>query len=72
MAITGDFALVGAEVAPVAKTLREKGIEVTAVHTHMTDDDPHLYYMHFFATGDAAELAQGLRAALDQTHSAAG
>ena len=68
--ITGDFALAGAEVAPVAKTLREKGIEVTAIHTHMTDDDPHLYYMHFFASGDATTLAQGLRAALDQTHSA--
>jgi Domain of Unknown Function (DUF1259) len=69
-AITGDFALVGAEVAAVAKILREKGIEVTAVHSHMTDDDPHLYYMHFFATAEATKLAQGLRAALDQTHSA--
>jgi biotin operon repressor len=71
-AITGDFALAGAEVAPVARTLREKGIEVTAVHTHMTDDDPHLYYMHFFATGEATMLAQGLRAAVDETHSAPG
>ena len=69
--ITGDFALAGAEVAPVAKTLRQNGIEVTAIHTHMTDDDPHLYYMHFFATGEAGALAQGLRAALDLTHSAA-
>jgi hypothetical protein len=56
----------------VARTLREKGIEVTAVHTHMTDDDPHLYYMHFFATGEATMLAQGLRAAVDETHSAPG
>jgi len=69
-AITGDFSLLGAEVAPVARTLREHGIEVTAVHSHMTDDDPHLYYMHFFATGEATTLAQGLRAALDQTHAA--
>ena len=69
-AITGDFALVGAEVAVVAKTLQEMGIEVTAVHSHMTDDNPHLYYMHFFATGEATTLAQGLRAALDQTHAA--
>jgi hypothetical protein len=36
----------------------------------MTDDNPHLYYMHFFATGAAADLAQGLRAALDLTNSA--
>ncbi|HEY4411098.1 MAG TPA: DUF1259 domain-containing protein [Acidimicrobiia bacterium] len=68
-AITGDFALLGQEVTPVAKSLRSKGIEVTAIHTHMTDDDPHLYYMHFFATGAATDLAQGLRAALDQTNS---
>ena len=36
----------------------------------MTDDDPHLYYMHFFATGPATDLAQGLRAAVDLTNSA--
>jgi uncharacterized protein DUF1259 len=69
-AITGDFALAAAEVAPVAKALRAKGIEVTAVHTHMTDDNPHLYYLHFFAGGAATDLAQGLRAALDLTNSA--
>ena len=69
-AITGDFALLGQEVAPVARSLRTKGIEVTAVHTHMTDDDPHLYYMHFFAAGAATDLAGGLRAALDLTNSA--
>ena len=69
-AITGDFALLGQEVTPVAKALRSKGIEVTAIHTHMTDDDPHLYYMHFFATGPATDLAQGLRAAVDLTNSA--
>jgi hypothetical protein len=69
-AITGDFSLLGQEVTPVAKALRSKGIEVTAIHTHMTDDDPHLYYMHFYATGPATDLAQGLRAALDATNSA--
>jgi len=71
-AITGDFALLGQEVTPVAKALRGKGIEVTAVHTHMTDDNPHLYYMHFFATGAATDLARGLRAAVDLTNSARG
>ncbi|HEV8623680.1 MAG TPA: DUF1259 domain-containing protein [Acidimicrobiia bacterium] len=67
-AITGDFALLGTEVTPVAKALRAKAIEVTAVHTHMTDDDPHLYYLHFFASGAATDLAQGLRGALDLTN----
>jgi hypothetical protein len=71
-AITGDFALIGSEVAKVAQALRAGGIEVTAVHTHMTDDDPSLYYMHFFATGPAPDLAHGLRAALDLTKSATG
>jgi hypothetical protein len=69
-AITGDFALSGPEVAPVARTLRSHAIEVTAVHTHMTNDNPHLYYMHFFASGPATDLARGLRAALDQTNTA--
>ena len=68
-AITGDFALLGDEVTLVAKTLRAKGIEVTAIHMHMEDDNPHLYYMHFFANGAAPDLAQGLRSALDQTNS---
>ncbi|HEY3240562.1 MAG TPA: DUF1259 domain-containing protein [Acidimicrobiia bacterium] len=71
-ALTGDFALIGSEVAEVARTLRSKGIEVTAVHSHMTNDDPSLYYMHFFSTGAAVDLARGLRAALDLTNAAKG
>lgn len=69
-AITGDFALLDPEVAPVTRTLRKNGIDVTAVHSHMTDDNPHLYYMHFFAAAPAIDLARALRAALDQTNSA--
>ncbi|HEV8626350.1 MAG TPA: DUF1259 domain-containing protein [Acidimicrobiia bacterium] len=68
-AITGDFALRGSEVASVTRTLRDQGIEVTAVHTHMTDDEPHLFYVHFFAAGPATDLARGLRTALDETNS---
>jgi len=64
-AVTGDFVLVGSEVNPVLKTLRDNGIEVTALHSHMIDDTPHLYFMHFWANADAQKLAQGLRAALD-------
>jgi len=69
-AITGDFVLVADEVNPVAQTLREHGIDVTALHNHHLGEEPRLFYMHFFATGDPAELARGLRAALDQTNSA--
>jgi hypothetical protein len=65
-AITGDFVLIAKEVNPVLKALREHGIEVTAIHNHMLDDQPHLYFMHFWANDDARKLAEGLRAALAQ------
>jgi hypothetical protein len=65
-AITGDFVLIAKEVNPVAKALREHGIEVTAIHNHMLDDDPHLFFMHFWANDDAKKLAEGLKAALAQ------
>jgi uncharacterized protein DUF1259 len=64
-AITGDFVLLGTEVNPIVKSLRQHGIEVTALHSHMIDDSPHLLFMHFWANDDAQRLAQGLRAALD-------
>ena len=64
-AITGDFVLLGKEVNPVLKALRNNGIEVTALHSHMIDDSPHLFFMHFWANDDATKLSHGLRAALD-------
>ena len=64
-AITGDFVLLGKEVNPVLKALRDNGIEVTALHSHMIDDTPHLFFMHFWANDDVTKLAHGLRAALD-------
>jgi len=67
-ATTGDFVLLGKEVNPVLWTLNENGIEVTAIHSHMTDEQPRLYFMHFWAVDDAAKLARGLRAALDRTN----
>jgi hypothetical protein len=69
-AITGDFVLAATEVNPVIKALREHGIEVTAVHSHMLDEQPRLFFMHFWANDDAIKLAKGLRAALDKTASA--
>lgn len=69
-AITGDFVLIAKEVAPVMKALRERGIEVTALHNHMIDEQPRLYFMHFWAHDDATKLAQGLRAALERTNTA--
>jgi len=68
-AITGDFVLVDREVNPVARVLRQNGIEVTAIHNHGLFDTPRLFYMHFWANDDPAKLAQGLKAALDLTNS---
>jgi len=69
-AITGDFVLTADEVNPVIKALRSNGIEVTAVHSHMLNEQPRLFFMHFWANDDAVKLAKGLRAALDKTASA--
>jgi biotin operon repressor len=65
-AIAGDFVLTADEVNPVIKALRTNGIEVTAVHNHMLNDEPRLFFMHVWANDDAQKLAKGLRAALDQ------
>jgi len=64
-AITGDFVLTGSEVNPVLRALRSNGIEVTALHSHMLSETPRLFFMHFWANGDAGKLAKGLREALD-------
>ena len=69
-AITGDFVLLGTEVNAVIKALRQNGIEVTAIHSHMLMEEPRLFFMHFWANDNAVKLAKGLRAALDLTNSA--
>jgi hypothetical protein len=69
-AITGDFVLTGDEVNPVIRALRSNGIEVTAVHSHMLDEQPRLFFLHFWANDNAEKLARGLRAAIDKTASA--
>ncbi len=68
-AITGDFVLIDKEVNPVARTLRQHGIDVTAIHNHRLQETPRLFYMHFWANDEPAKLAQGLKGALDQTNS---
>jgi hypothetical protein len=71
-AITGDFVLAGKEVNPVIRALRSNGIEVTAVHSHMLDEQPRLFFLHFWANDNTEKLARGLRAALDSTASTIG
>ncbi len=68
-AITGDFVLLDREVNPVARALRQHGVDVTAIHNHGLLDTPRRFYMHFWAVDEPAKLATALKAALDQTNS---
>jgi hypothetical protein len=61
--------LIAPEVNRVARALRDRGIQVTAVHNHALGDTPRLFYMHFWGHDDAVRLAQALRVALDLTNS---
>ena len=61
----GDFSMTAAEVRPVLMALREANIHVVALHTHMIGETPTLYFAHFWAKGTTADLARGLRSALD-------
>ena len=71
-AITGDFVVTGEEVNPLIHALRANGIEVTAIHSHMLDEQPRVFFVHFWANDDAVKLAKGIRAALDKTAVAKG
>lgn len=70
-AITGDFVATAKEVEPLLKALQSNGVEVTALHNHMLDDEPRLFFVHFWANDDAVKLARALRAGLDAVHVAA-
>jgi hypothetical protein len=65
-AIAGDVAMLANEVTPVLKALREHGIDVVAVHHHMTTTQPTIFFLHYWGTGPAERLAGGFKAALDQ------
>lgn len=67
-AMTGDFVATAKEVEPLLKTLQTHGIEITALHNHMLDDEPRLFFVHFWANDDAVKLARALRAGLDAVH----
>src|SRR5262245_40226608 len=65
-AIAGDVAMLAGEVTPVLKALRKNGLDVVAIHHHMTDTQPAVYFLHYWGTGPAATLASGFKAALDE------
>lgn len=66
--VDGDFAMTEAELQPVLKALRHAGIDIVAIHQHMTNEEPRILFLHYWGVGPVEDLARGLRAALDQTH----
>ena len=66
--VDGDFAMLESELQGVLKALRGAGIDIVAIHQHMTGEEPRIMFLHFWGIGGAEDLARGLRAALDQTH----
>ena len=66
-AITGDFLVTGDEVNPLIRALRAGDIEVTAIHSHMLDEQPRMFFIHFWANDDALKLARNVRTALETT-----
>ena len=65
-AVAGDVAMLANEVTPVLKALRKNGLDVVAVHHHMTDTRPTIYFLHYWGTGPAEKLATGFKAALSE------
>ncbi len=64
--VAGDIAMLSDEVTPVLKALRSNGLNVVAIHHHMTGE-PTIYFLHYWGTGPVAQLAEGFKAALNQT-----
>jgi len=64
--VAGDVVMLPREVNPVIRALRKGGINLTAVHNHMLDEDPRVFFLHYWGTGPAIKLAETVRAAFDQ------
>jgi len=65
-AIAGDVAMLASEVTPVLKALRQNGLSIVAIHHHMTDTRPTIFFLHYWGTGPADKLARGFKAALNE------
>ena len=64
--VAGDIAILSQEVTPVLKALRANGLNVVAIHHHMTETQPAVYFLHYWGTGPAEKLAAGFKAALGE------
>jgi hypothetical protein len=65
-AVAGDVAMLADEVTPVLKVLRQNGIDIVAIHHHMTGTSPTIYFLHYWGTGSVDKLAGAFKAAVDQ------
>ena len=65
-AVAGDVAMLAHEITPVLKALRANGIDVVAIHQHMTTTQPTIFFLHYWGRGPAEKLAAGFKAALDE------
>lgn len=65
-AVAGDVAMLAGEVTPVLKALRQAGLDVVAIHQHMLQTEPPIFFLHYWGTGPAATLAAGIRAAVGE------
>ena len=63
--VDGDFAMLESELQPVLRALRSAGINIVAIHNHMTHEEPQYVFLHYWGKGPSAVLAKGLRSALD-------
>ncbi len=68
--VAGDVAMLATEITPVLKALRANGLNVVAIHNHMTASQPAIYFLHYWGTGPVDKLASGFRAALNELSSA--
>ncbi|MEU0738925.1 DUF1259 domain-containing protein [Streptomyces sp. NPDC006134] len=66
-ALSGDVVMVAGEVQSVLAALRRGGIELVELHHHLLTEEPRLFFVHYWAVGDAVRLARAVRTAVDAT-----
>ncbi|MDB6015601.1 MAG: hypothetical protein JWR19_90 [Pedosphaera sp.] len=65
--VDGDFVVLASELQPALKSLRKSGIDIVAIHSHMTEEEPRMIFFHYWGRGAAADLAGAVKTALALT-----
>jgi hypothetical protein len=66
--VDGDFAMLESELQRVLKALRKHGVDIVAIHQHMSGEQPRIVFLHYWGVGRSVDLAKAVVAALDETH----